>query len=163
MSVLFPKMTVRASLDFDSLLLPSFLVATTAQQRGGPDQTPYPASPPHHEPSSLCPSSVIVVDHRATRRSAPPAHGRKERNGVQRPDDQRASPPGPSHRLAVVKGSVSTNVFHRCCSLGRAKSTVLVSLTVWTHPSISAVLGVTAHNPAHRIITQVCLQIFGGQ
>ena len=53
MYVLFPKITVRASPDFDSLLLPSFLVATTAQQRGGRDQTPYPASPPHHEPSSL--------------------------------------------------------------------------------------------------------------
>ena len=51
---------------------------------------------------------------------------------------------------------VSANVFHRCCPLSTAKSTVLVSLTVWSpHPSISAVLGVTAHNPAYRIITQV--------
>jgi hypothetical protein len=97
-SVLFPKITVRATPDFDSLLLPSFLVATTVQQRGGQDQTPYPASPPHHEPSSLWPSSIIAVDHRASCRSAPPAHGRKERNVVQRPDDQRASPPGPPHQ-----------------------------------------------------------------
>ncbi|XP_066389348.1 uncharacterized protein [Miscanthus floridulus] len=50
---------------------------------------------------------------------------------------------------------VSASVFHSCCPLGRAKSTVLVSLTVWLpYPSISAVLGVTAHNPAYRIITQ---------
>ena len=51
---------------------------------------------------------------------------------------------------------VSASVFHRCCPLSRAKSTILVSLTVWPpHPSISVVLGVTVHNPAYRIITHV--------
>ena len=158
MSVLFPKITVRASLDFDSLLLPSFLVATTAQQRGGRDQTPYPASPPHHEPSSLWPSSIIVVD-RSSRKppfssSCPWKKGKEQRPAANRTASVHLHQALPTGSPSSKDQYVSASVFHRCCPLGRAKSTVLVSLTVWPpHPSISAVLGVTAHNPAYRIIT----------
>ena len=120
---------------------------------------PYPASPPHHEPSSLWPSSIIVVD-RSSRKppfssSCPWKKGKEQRPAANRTTSVRLRQTLPTGLPSSKDKYFSASVFHHCCPLGRAKSTVLVGLTVWPpHPSISAVLGVTAHNPAYRIVTE---------